>query len=408
MQGWVMAPEQTPPHGERAQPNELALDGHPASKAELAPAPASTPAPTPALRAEGLTRHYRSSSAWWRRAGPVVHALEDVSFTLQRGHTLAVVGESGCGKSTLARQLTLAEPATRGRLWLEGELCTGARGAALHTLRRQVQMVFQNPYASLNPRRRIASTLAEPLRIHTRLRGAALQDRLADMMQKVGLAPEHLQRFPHMLSGGQRQRIAIARAMMLSPAVVVADEPTSALDVSIQAQILNLFKDLQAASGVAYVFISHNLSVVEFMADEVMVMYLGRCVEQGPRDVLFAQPRHPYTQALLAATPRVPLAGDGPPAKMDPDASAPRWMQGSLQGELPSPLHPPSGCAFHPRCPQAQRRCQEERPLLRQYPSGARVACHLEEGPRLAEGAPVRVCGGDGCLPAIQRPSPLP
>lgn len=322
---------------------------------------ASPMAVQPVMRAEGLTRHYRSSAGWWRPSR-VVHALEEVSFSLQQGRTLAVVGESGCGKSTLARQLTLAEPPTGGQLWLGQTLCNGLNGTALHRLRRQVQMVFQNPYASLNPRRRIGSTLAEPLRIHTSLRGACLQDRLTTMMEQVGLPPEHLQRFPHMFSGGQRQRIAIARAMMLSPSVLVADEPTSALDVSIQAQILNLFKELQAATGVAYVFISHNLSVVEFMADEVMVMYLGRCVELGSRDRVFTQPCHPYTQALLAATPRV----------------APRATQALsvLRGELPSPLNPPAGCAFHTRCPLAHSRCRIERPLLRTADSGAQVACH--------------------------------
>jgi dipeptide transport system ATP-binding protein len=319
-----------------------------------------TDAATPALQAEGLVRHYAVSRGWFQPAA-TVRALDGVSFTLAAGRTLAVVGESGCGKSTLARQLTLVEPPTAGRLLVEGRPASGATGAELTALRPRVQMVFQNPYASLNPRKTIAATLAEPLRINTALSRAVSHERVLQMLQRVGLRPEHAGRFPHMFSGGQRQRVAVARAMMLQPAVVVADEPTSALDVSIQAQILNLFMDLQEATGTAYVFISHNLAVVEHVAHEVMVMYLGRAVEQGPKAAVLGTPLHPYTQALLGAVPAL--------------RPADRRVRIPLVGETPSPLAPPPGCAFHTRCPLAQARCRSEVPALRPL-HGRLVACH--------------------------------
>jgi dipeptide transport system ATP-binding protein len=294
-----------------------------------------------------------------------VRALDGVGFALAPGRTLAVVGESGCGKSTLARQLVLVEPPTAGRLLIDGQDTAGARGERLAALRRRVQMVFQNPYASLNPRRTVAQALAEPLQIHERLPAGERAERVAAMLQRVGLRPEHAQRYPHMFSGGQRQRVAIARAMMLGPGIVVADEPTSALDVSIQAQVLNLFMDLQQATGTAYVFISHHLAVVEHVAHEVAVMYLGRIVEHGPKAAVMAAPLHPYTRALLAAAPTL---------RPRPGPAAP-----PLQGELPSPLAPPPGCAFHTRCPLAQPRCREEAPVLREV-GGRRVACHVVAG----------------------------
>jgi dipeptide transport system ATP-binding protein len=319
----------------------------------------------PVLQAEDLARHYRVGGGLFTRAA-TVRALDGVSFSLAAGRTLAVVGESGCGKSTLARQLVLIEPPTRGRLLIDGVDAAHADRTRLNALRRRVQMVFQNPYASLNPRKTIAQALAEPLRIHTALTTAERAERVAAMLARVGLRPEHAGRYPHMFSGGQRQRVAIARAMMLGPGIVVADEPTSALDVSIQAQILNLFMDLQDATGTAYVFISHHLAVVEHVAHEVAVMYLGRIVEHGPRPALMQRPLHPYTQALLAAAPAL-HAGEGPPRV-------------PLQGELPSPLSPPAGCAFHTRCPLAQARCRTEVPALRDV-GGRRVACHLVAGP---------------------------
>ena len=315
-------------------------------------------APT-VLLAEQLTRHYRVRRGWLREAA-TVRALAGVSFTLRAGQTLAVVGESGCGKSTLARQLTLIEPPTSGALHIDGINAAGAEGARLHALRRRVQMVFQNPYASLNPRQTIAATLAEPLLLHARLSGAQRQQRVAAMLSQVGLRPEHAQRYPHMFSGGQRQRVAIARAMMLGPGIVIADEPTSALDVSIQAQILNLFMDLQAAHQTAYVFISHNLGVVEHVAHEVMVMYFGAVVEIGAKARVLGAPKHPYTRALLSAAPAM--------------RAADRRARVLLQGEMPSPLSPPSGCAFHTRCPLVQARCRAEAPLLREV-AGRKIAC---------------------------------
>jgi dipeptide transport system ATP-binding protein len=309
------------------------------------------------LEAHDLTKHYSVSRGLFKPKA-TVKALNGVSFTLAPKQTLAVVGESGCGKSTLARQLTLIEPPTRGSLKIRG---VDAANADTKTLRRDVQMVFQNPFASLNPRKTIATTLAEPLLINTPLSAAERQERVEALAAKVGLRPEHLRRYPHMFSGGQRQRIAIARAMVLNPGIVVADEPVSALDVSIQAQILNLFMDLQDEFGTGYVFISHNLSVVQHVADEVMVMYLGAAVEIGPKATLFARPLHPYTRALMSATPAL--------------RTADRRERIVIHGELPSPLNPPSGCSFHKRCPLATARCSEEAPALREL-DGRRVACH--------------------------------
>ncbi|HEU4458295.1 MAG TPA: dipeptide ABC transporter ATP-binding protein [Methylibium sp.] len=316
------------------------------------------------LEAEGLTRHYSVSRGFMKPAA-TVRALEGVSFTLEAGETLAVVGESGCGKSTLARALTLVETPTAGRLTIDGIDVGTASVEQKRVLRRSVQMVFQNPYASLNPRKRVAQMLDEPLALNTGLDAAQRRERIGAMLAQVGLRPEHASRYPHMFSGGQRQRIAIARAMVLAPRLLVADEPTSALDVSIQAQILNLLMDLQQQSGVAYVFISHNLSVVEHIAQRVMVMYFGRVVEEAPKAALFGRPLHPYTKALLSATP-----------SLDP---ARRAQKIRLVGELPSPLSPPSGCVFHGRCPFADERCRVEVPALREL-GASRVACHYAEG----------------------------
>ncbi|MBV8603331.1 MAG: dipeptide ABC transporter ATP-binding protein [Pelomonas sp.] len=321
----------------------------------------AAPQPAPLLEARELARHYAVSQGLF---GPKaqVKALDGVSFTLAAGRTLAVVGESGCGKSTLARQLTLVEAPTRGALSIRGQATAGADKARVAALRRDVQMVFQNPFASLNPRWTIARTLEEPLAINRpQLARAERRERVAALLDRVGLRREHLARYPHMFSGGQRQRIAIARAMILEPGIVVADEPTSALDVSVQAQILNLFMDLQQAFGTGYVFISHNLGVVEHVADELMVMYLGRAVEVGAKTRIFAQPLHPYTQALMSATPAL--------------RAADRRARIRIEGELPSPLNPPSGCAFHKRCPRATAHCAAELPELREL-DGRRIACH--------------------------------
>ena len=320
-----------------------------------------TPIDAPVLEAQALAKHYTVSTGFLKPKA-LARALDGVSFTLAAGHTLAVVGESGCGKSTLARQLTMIEAPTSGSLMLNGADVTHASASLKKQLRQQVQMVFQNPFASLNPRKKIGHALEEPLAINTPLAAEARTEKARAMMARVGLRPEHHARYPHMFSGGQRQRVAIARALMLQPKVVVLDEPVSALDVSIQAQVLNLLMDLQDETHVAYVFISHNLAVVELIADEVLVMYLGKVVEQAPKATLFSTPRHPYTRALLASTPRI-------------DASA-RQTRQVLTGELPSPLNPPSGCAFHKRCPFAVPRCETEVPLLEELGGGQRVACH--------------------------------
>lgn len=318
---------------------------------------------TMVLQARQLARYYTVSQGWFRKP-TVVKALDGVSFDLEEKKTLAVVGESGCGKSTLARQLALVESASAGRLQLDGMEVTHAPRAVLREARTKVQMVFQSPYASLNPRRKIGDQLSEGLLIHTALTRSQREEAVQQMMSRVGLRPEYYYRYPHMFSGGQRQRIAIARAMMLNPKVVIADEPTSALDVSIQAQVLNLLMDLQETFNTAYVFISHNLAVVEYIADEIMVMYLGRVVERATKTSLYRCPLHPYTQALLSATPSVRTRERGPKIK--------------IRGELPSPLAPPTGCAFHTRCPYAKPRCQSEVPVLREWKQHW-IACHRAE-----------------------------
>lgn len=314
------------------------------------------------LVADHLAKHYAVRRGMFGHG--TVKALNGVSFALERGKTLAVVGESGCGKSTLARQLTMIEPPTSGRLVIDGVDVAGADHATIAQLRRRVQMVFQNPFASLNPRKTVEQTLAEPLVINAQASAAERAERIAHMMRIVGLRPEHAKRYPHMFSGGQRQRVAIARAMILDPQIVVADEPVSALDVSIQAQILNLFMDLQDEFKTSYVFISHNLSVVEHIADDVMVMYFGGVAELGDKKTVFERPRHPYTRSLMSATPSI--------------FEADRRIKIKLQGELPSPLNPPSGCTFHQRCPYAIERCRTEEPKLREV-DGRQVSCHRAE-----------------------------
>ena len=315
------------------------------------------------LVAEDLKRYYELSRGAFR-GHVLLKAVDGVSFRLQKGKTLAVVGESGCGKSTLARLVTMIEEPTGGTLTVAGVPAIGASAETRKALRPQVQIVFQNPYSSLNPRQKIGETLEEPLLVNTSLAKKERRERAQGMLANVGLRPEHYDRYPHMFSGGQRQRIAIARALMLEPQILVLDEPVSALDVSIQAQVLNLLTDIIDRLDLAYLFISHDLSVVRHIADEVMVMYLGKAVEHGPRDEIFSIPRHPYTRALLSATP-IP----------DPARKKERIV---LKGELPSPLDPPSGCPFHPRCPLAFERCPREMPLL--LPAGkSLVACHAVE-----------------------------
>ncbi|MDP9913978.1 dipeptide transport system ATP-binding protein [Variovorax boronicumulans] len=301
------------------------------------------------------------------RAPAQLRAVGDISFRLERGRTLAVVGESGCGKSTLARMVALIEKPTAGQLTLIGADAVSPPHERRRELRQAVQLVFQNPYGSLNPRKKISAVLEDPLAINTTLSRPERAEKAREMLARVGLRPEYANRYPHMFSGGQRQRIAIARALMPSPRLLVADEPVSALDVSIQAQVLNLLADLQAELGLAYLFISHDLGVVRHIAHDVLVMYLGHAVEQGPKSRIFARPLHPYTQALLASTPGL---------------SSQRIV---LKGELPSPLDPPSGCVFSTRCPHVQPRCREERPALRALDERL-VACHYAE--QFLDGAP--------------------
>ncbi|AHG77022.1 peptide ABC transporter ATP-binding protein [Mannheimia varigena] len=322
---------------------------------------------TPLLNAVDLKKYYPVKKGMFAKP-KLVKAVDGVSFTLERGKTLAVVGESGCGKSTLGRMLTMIEPPTEGELFYNGKNFLENDKETEQLRRKKIQIVFQNPYASLNPRKKIGSILEEPLLINTNLSAKERKEQVLEMMAKVGLKPEFYDRYPHMFSGGQRQRIAIARGLMLHPDIVVADEPVSALDVSVRAQVLNLMMDLQDEMGLSYVFISHDLSVVEHIADEVMVMYLGRCVEKGDTKTIFGTPRHPYTQALLSATPR-----------LDPNERRERIK---LTGELPSPLNPPRGCAFHARCRFATDRCHIERPDLKTYKDGTQIACFVVEDQR--------------------------
>ncbi|RRN03395.1 ABC transporter ATP-binding protein [Bibersteinia trehalosi] len=319
---------------------------------------------SPLLKAENLKKYYPVKQGLFAKPKQV-KAVDGVSFTLERGKTLAVVGESGCGKSTLGRMLTMIEPPTEGELFYNGQNFLENDKETVQLRRKKIQIVFQNPYASLNPRKKVGTILEEPLLINTNLSAKERKEQVLEMMAKVGLKPEFYDRYPHMFSGGQRQRIAIARGLMLHPDIVVADEPVSALDVSVRAQVLNLMMDLQEEMGLSYVFISHDLSVVEHIADEVMVMYLGRCVEKGDTKTIFGNPRHPYTQALLSATPR-----------LDPNQRRERIK---LTGELPSPLNPPQGCAFHARCRFATEKCKVERPELKTYQDGTQVACFVVE-----------------------------
>ena len=311
------------------------------------------------LEARELTRDYSVSRGMFRSRA-TIKALNGVSFSLRAGRTLAVVGESGSGKSTLARLLTLIENPTAGSLLIDGEDVAHVSEATRKRLRREIQIVFQNPVASLNPRQTVGQTLEEPLLVNTRLTSAERKAEALSIMAKVGLRPEYYHRYPHMFSGGQRQRIAIARALMLKPKILVLDEPVSALDVSIRAQTLNLLASLQEEFGLAYVFVSHDLSVVRHIADEVMVIYLGAAVELGGRDAIFDAPQHPYTQALLSATPVA-----------DPTVKRRRIL---LSGEPPSPFTPPAGCPFHPRCAFAFDRCRAEKPPL-ELKQGREVAC---------------------------------
>jgi len=315
----------------------------------------------PILAARDLAKHYPVRTGAFA-ATRMLKAVDGVSFAVRAGASLAVVGESGCGKSTLARVVAMIELPSAGALTIDGRDATTK--ASVRALRAAVQFIFQDTYGSLNPRKTVGAMLEEPLKLNTPMTKAERREAARDMLARVGLRPEHIGRYPHMFSGGQRQRIAIARALMLRPKIVVADEPVSALDISVQAQILNLLRALQDEFGQAYLFISHDLSVVRHMAEEIMVMYLGRAVERGPRATVLDRPLHPYTRALIASTPSV-----------DP---ARRRVRVPVTGEPPSPFDPPSGCAFRKRCPHAAEICAAETPALRQL-DGRLVACHRAE-----------------------------
>ena len=335
----------------------------------------------PLVEVHDLAKTFDVSAPWLnrvieRKPRQFVHAVDGISFSIQRGKTLALVGESGCGKSTVARLLVGLYAPTRGRVEFDGvDTATTFKSKDALALRRRMQMIFQDPYASLNPRWKVADIVGEPLKEHGLLQHAAgtgakadkgeMKARVAQLLQSVGLAAADVEKFPHQFSGGQRQRISIARALATQPEFLVCDEPTSALDVSVQAQVLNIMKDLQRRQGLTYLFISHNLAVVRHVSDQVGVMYLGRIVELADKADLFVRPRHPYTRMLLDAIPDIHMSGR---------ARTP------VQGEVPNPLMPPSGCSFHPRCPHANARCKAERPALKMF-GGALIACHgVEEG----------------------------
>jgi len=323
------------------------------------------------LEAEGLKKYYPIKAGVLRRTVGHVKAVDGVSFELRRGETLGIVGESGCGKSTLGRMLMRLEEPTAGKLTFDGVDVYAQKGAAMRALRRDIQIVFQDPYTSLNPRRTVGDIIGEPFEIHPDVvpKGGRRR-RVQELLELVGLSPEHINRYPHQFSGGQRQRIGIARGVALNPKVIICDEPVSALDVSVQAQVVNLLEDLQAELGLAYIFIAHDLSVVRHISDRVGVMYLGTMVEIGDEDQIYGRPTHPYTQALLSAVP-VP----------DPTLRNTR-TEIVLSGDVPSPAHPPSGCRFHTRCFKAQEKCATDDPALVPRPDGVSShasACHFAE-----------------------------
>lgn len=312
------------------------------------------------LDAKNIKKYFPIKKGFFLKTVAQVKAVDDVTLSVRRGETIGLVGESGCGKSTLGRTLIRLYEPTAGEIAFEGKNFLQESGSSLRALRKDIQMIFQDPYASLDPRMTVGQIIGQPFDIHRTLAGAEKEKRVKELLEKVGLRASHINRYPHEFSGGQRQRICIARAIALNPKLIICDEPVSALDVSIQAQILNLLQDLQKDLGLTYIFISHDLSVIEHFCDRVAVMYLGRIVEIATREELFKNPKHPYTQALLAAIPQM--------------GAGKKKMKKSLAGEVPSPISPPSGCAFHPRCPHVSDVCRQKTPVL-QGPDNQKTAC---------------------------------
>jgi len=364
-------PARPPQDNSPAQPHSL-----PASALLPTPVPSGAPTTTAPLRAtplvvvDSIAKTFDVSPPWLNRlleGKPrlLLHAVDDVSFEIARGETLALVGESGCGKSTIARMLVGLYKPSRGQVRFDGVDLSKLSSPSGRQMRSRLQMIFQDPYASLNPRWKVADIIAEPIRVHRTMSGEdAIGARIEALLRQVGLSGADAAKYPHQFSGGQRQRLSIARALASRPDFLVCDEPTSALDVSVQAQVLNLMRDIQRADGLTYLFISHNLAVVNHVADRVGVMYLGRIVELAPKRQLFELPQHPYTRMLLDAIPVIDGSGR---------------TRTAVSGEVPNPLNPPSGCTFHPRCPLARDRCRSERPLLRSSADGSQVACHAIE-----------------------------
>jgi oligopeptide/dipeptide ABC transporter ATP-binding protein len=330
------------------------------------------------IRADDIVKYFPvKGNGLVRRTVASVQAVDGVSLTINRGQTLGLVGETGCGKSTLARCIAGLIPVTSGKVYFEGKDITNLSRRAMQPFRREIQMIFQDPYGSLNPRRRVGAIIGDPFAVHRTATGSERKRAVQELMERVGLNPEHYNRFPAEFSGGQRQRIGVARALALRPKLIICDEPVSALDVSIQAQVLNLLADLQTEFGLSYLFIAHDLEVVRHVSDSVTVMYLGRVAESGPGSQVYDHSRHPYSTALLSAAPAA-----------DPDAAAER-RRVLLTGDVPSPIHPPSGCRFHPRCPKAQDLCSTTEPVLENKagdPITHLTACHfpVEAGEDLA------------------------
>ena len=346
----------------------------------------ATPMTPPMLEVTGLTKHYPVQRGFGRASGTVVRALDGVSFSLRQGETFGLVGESGCGKSTLVKSLLFLDRPTAGEVRFRGSVVDAAR---LGDYRRQVQIIFQDPYTSLPPRMRIVDIVGDALRIQGVTDRAAIRQRVATLLRDVGLNPDRMHEYPFQFSGGQRQRIGIARALAIEPSLLLLDEAVSALDVSVQAQVLNLLKDLQERLGLTYIFISHDLSVVGHMSDRIAVMYLGKIVELGPADDMAATPLHPYTAALISAAPSLRRA---------------RGARIRLDGEPPKPTDPPSGCAFHPRCPMAQPVCSTEAPPLVEWQPGRFSACHFAlDAPALLERGRSPVPAG-APLPIVVQP----